>query len=49
MAGKNQRCPGCGHKIRRPDGFLTNYRGQSWHIGCLETHIKGKVKAETRS
>jgi len=44
MAGKNQTCPGCGHKIKRPDGYLASYHGKSWHVGCLEVHLKGKVK-----
>lgn len=48
MAGKNQSCPGCGYKIRRPDGYLTNYKGKSWHVGCLESFIKGKQALEKR-
>ena len=40
MAGKNQTCPLCSHKIKRPDGFLTKWQNKSAHIGCVEQTVK---------
>lgn len=48
MAGKNQTCPGCGYKIKRPDGFLINHQGKSWHIGCLEQYLKAKWEMDRK-
>lgn len=35
MAGKNQYCPLCGFRIKRPDGYLTKWQGKSAHCGCV--------------
>ena len=42
----SRSCEGCGYKIKRPDGYLTEYQGKTWHVSCLEQHIVSRKKTE---
>lgn len=41
---KNSKCPLCGFKIKRPDGYLTKFQGKSAHCGCVQQWVTGRLK-----